>query len=101
MQEIEPLWEWDPFREEIDGCKLIRTCGACPEQYEVFLDGSLIGDLRLRHGYFSARYPDFMGDIVYGSNPKGDGVFYPEERDQYLQAAVAALKCTHENKRTA
>lgn len=32
---------------------LVRTCGACPEQYDVkSADGSQVGYIRLRHGYF-------------------------------------------------
>jgi len=39
---------------EINGYKLVLTCGACPEQYDVFKNGQQVGYLRLRHGFFSA-----------------------------------------------
>lgn len=69
--------------------KLVQTCGACPEQYDVFLpDGTEIGYMRLRHGYFRAEY---KGDIVYDAHPEGDGVFTDEERDGYLVAASEAI----------
>jgi len=29
---------------------LNKTCGACPEQYDVFLEGENVGYMRLRHG---------------------------------------------------
>lgn len=85
--------------EEILGCKLVLTCQACPEQYDVFLGGEEVGYLRLRHGAFRAWYPNFMSDeIVYSANPKGDGIFYPEERDHYLTEAVKALLERHKIK---
>ena len=33
------------------------TCFACPEQYDVFLDGEQVGYLRLKHGVFRCDYP--------------------------------------------
>ena len=60
---------------DIDGLKLVCTCGACPEQYDVFDD-----------------YPDCLEETVYEAHPRGDGIFEPDEREMYLKAAVAALK---------
>ena len=42
----------------INGCTLVRTCYACPEQYDVFFHDFQIGYLRLRHGNFTAEYPE-------------------------------------------
>lgn len=77
----------------IDGCRLIPTCPACPEQYEVFDDatGQQIGYLRLRHGYFRADYPDCGGDTVYEKYTRGDGCFEPDERQEELTKAVRAI----------
>ena len=75
----------------IMGCDLLMTCYACPEQYDVFLEGTQIGYLRLRHGSFTVSYPDVGGELVYQSYPKGDGVFYNDEREHYLIHAVEAL----------
>ena len=77
----------------IDGCRLIQTCCACPEQYDVFNDatGQQIGYLRLRHGHFRADYPDCGGDTVYESRPRGDGFFEDDERQEELTKAVKAL----------
>jgi hypothetical protein len=95
----EPLWEWDPYPEEILGCRLKQTCGACPEQYDVFLEGQQIGYLRLRHGHFRVYYPDYMSDeIVYQASPDGDGVFEYNERSFYLTNAVEALLKRHTEK---
>jgi hypothetical protein len=70
---------------------LVLTCGACPEQYDVLRGERQIGYLRLRHGYFRAEYPDSGGRTVYEARPEGDGIFEADEREQYLDAAVAAL----------
>lgn len=77
----------------IEGCRLIQTSIACPEQYEVFdnTTGAQIGYLRLRHGYFRADYPDCGGETVYTTNTSGDGCFDSDERQEELTRAVKAL----------
>ncbi len=81
----------------LNGFKLIRTCFACPEQYDVYKvneDGSEenVAYLRLRHGMFRAECP-FMGKLVYTSNDmRGDGIFYDEERDRFLNEALDKVK---------
>lgn len=73
-----------------DELELVQTCGACPEQYDVLDgEGKNIGYLRLRHGSFRAEY---MGETVYTANPRGDGLFEEDERNFYLNRAVAAIK---------
>lgn len=67
------------------------TSVACPEQYDVTYNGDMSGYLRLRHGGFTAHYPDYGDRLVYESEPHGDGDFNDEERLDYLTAAVAAL----------
>lgn len=74
--------------EEIE---LKMTCGACPEQYDAFLDGKQVGYLRLRHGYFRVDYPDCGGETIYEAEPKGDGFFENDERDFYLNEAKKAI----------
>lgn len=75
----------------IMGYDLEQTCGACPEQYDVFKDGERVGYLRLRHGYFSAQVPDAGGRTVFEGHPDGYGIFESGERRHYLQAAVVAI----------
>lgn len=71
--------------------KLVQTCGACPEQYDVYApDGEKIGYLRLRHGNFRADYLP-TDDTVYVASPDGDGIFADHERDYYLGEACEAL----------
>ncbi len=84
-----------PQNTQILGCKLHLTCNACPEQYDVTLNGEQIGYLRLRHGGFTAAYPDVGGKVVYGASPMGDGIFEDQERLYHLTLAVAALLAQH------
>ena len=71
--------------------RLVRTCTACPEQYDAYIGDDLVGYLRLRHGSFTVRCPDSNGELVYEAAPDGDGCFDVEERDRYLRFAVAAI----------
>lgn len=71
--------------------KLEQTCFACPEQYDVYLDGEQVGYLRLRHGYFRADFPDCGGKTVYTANPNGDGMFDYDEREYYINEALKAI----------
>lgn len=72
--------------------KLLKTCDACPEQYDAFFGGDRVGYLRLRHGNFTVECPDVGGRLVYEACPYGDGVFEDEERDYYLRFAVKAIE---------
>jgi hypothetical protein len=78
----------------ISGCRLIQTCVACPEQYDVFDDytGCQIGYLRLRSGVFRADLRGAGGTTVYSANTKGDGTFENDERMPELRKAVKAIK---------
>jgi hypothetical protein len=90
-----------PVDCEISGYKLVCTCRACPEQYDVFeQDGKKVGYLRLRHGTFRADAPSCGGDTVYSSMPRGDGIFDDDEREKELTNAVEAIQAwwkTHES----
>ena len=76
---------------DITDYRLEMTCGACPEQYDVFLGDEQVGYLRLRHGYFYASVPDCSDSIVFEAHPKGDGVFESNERKYYLTKAIEAI----------
>lgn len=75
--------------------KLVRTSYACPEQYDVFDEGVQIGYLRLRHGHFTAEYPDVWGKLVYEADTIGDGIFENGERDLHLAKALGAIMLAH------
>ena len=76
----------------IAGLKLVCTCGACPEQYDVFEGERQVGYLRLRHGHFRVDCPDCGGKTVYETDTKGDGIFDNDERMPQLTKAVAAIR---------
>lgn len=76
----------------INGATLKMTCPFAPEQYDVYMGEKRIGYLRLRHGYFSVRYPDANGENVYEStDSEGDGEFVNSERRKFLTKAVDVL----------
>jgi hypothetical protein len=72
-----------------DDIKLEETCGACPEQYDAYYNGEYVGYLRLRHGRFTVDDKD--GNLIYAANPKGDGIFDSDERQEYLEYAKQAI----------
>lgn len=45
-----------------------ETCSACPEQYDVYLEGKQVGYVRLRWGGLRCDYPDVGGDTIYTHN---------------------------------
>lgn len=72
--------------------RLVLTCGACPEQYDVFDEaGKTVGYMRLRHGNFTVSYPDVGGETVHAARPQGDGIFTARERPHHLMQGVLAL----------
>lgn len=73
------------------GYELVETCGACPEQYDVYKDKKQVGYLRLRHGNFTVQTPSAGGEIVYQASPKGDGLFEDSEREYFLTEAIRAI----------
>lgn len=76
----------------INEITLVKTCGACPEQYDAFdKSGKQIAYLRLRHGSFTVECPDVGGELVYSVCPNGDGMFDDNERSGYLSDAKMAI----------
>lgn len=84
---------------------LKMTCGACPEQYDVFdSDGKQSGYIRLRGGNFRVYYPDTGGELVFYHRFEDDawkGMFdNEEEREFFLTEAVKAIH-NHERRQNA
>jgi hypothetical protein len=77
---------------EIEGLRVVMTCGVCPEQYDVFSGDWQVGYLRLRHGKFRADVPECGGETVYSAEPEGQGEFEEHERATYLLTAILAIK---------
>ena len=68
--------------------KLYETYGACPEAYDVHLDGHSVATMRLRHGYF---HVDVGLETVFDAHPRGDGLFDHDERAHYIHRALRAI----------
>lgn len=67
--------------------KFVMTCGACPEQYDVYLNDEKVAYVRLRWGVLSVSYPDVRGDIIYEHdfNEEFKGGFGVGEREKYFE----------------
>ena len=81
----------------IDGLTFDQTCGACPEQYDVFKDGEQVGYVRLRHGYLRVDVPD-CGDTTIYEHSFSDGwqgIFDSEDqRTEHLTKIATAINDT-------
>ena len=89
--EAENRWN-EPDEVPLRELRLKQTCGACPEQYDVFDGEKLVGYLRVRHGHFQARYGGGGGPVVYEAFVHGDGMFENSEREYHLKQAESAIR---------
>ncbi len=84
----------EPQNVELHGLRFVLTCGACPEQYDVFLGDKQIGYVRLRHGELSVETPDCGGALVL-EHEFDDGLLGQFEsavqRYGWIQKAALAL----------
>jgi hypothetical protein len=71
--------------------RLERTCFDFPEQYDAFIGDEKAGYLRLRHDHFTVECPGAWAEMVYEASPRGDGIFYDDERAEHLEAAREAI----------
>lgn len=70
------------------------TCGACPEQYDVYIEGVQHGYVRLRWGGLRCDYPDVGGETIYQySFDEGfQGCFDDDEqRDFHLELIAKSI----------
>jgi hypothetical protein len=75
---------------EIGEFKFEVTCIACPEQYDIFKDGNLVGYARLRHGRFSVRMPNSQGKVVF--TDLINDFQSRNQRIEYLEKAANAIQ---------
>ena len=78
---------------KIKGLEFIKTCDACPEQYDVYLGDIKVGYVRLRHGTVRADFPDCGGTTVYMEDVGNEwtGIF-PSEVDKRIHLTRIADK---------
>jgi hypothetical protein len=79
--EVEASTNLKEYMEDmvLNGYTFVRTCYACPEQYDVYLGEEQVAYVRLRHGRLYACSPDVGGKTIYQAYPEGDGIFASEE----------------------
>lgn len=72
--------------------RLRCTCLMYPEQYDIFHNGKQVGFLHLRHGSYTAKYPDNEGEEILKIDDQSlGGGFTIENRDEYLRKGVEAI----------
>lgn len=83
------------------GLAFVRTCGACPEQYDVYDGrGSQVGYVRLRWGVLEAEFEECGGPTIYTHAFTDDGDMFKgafdsqEEREYHLNQIALALRQT-------
>lgn len=88
----------------IQGLKFVKTCDACPEQYDVFKGDKMVGYVRLRWGVLSCCYPDYEGEEIYSKSfdDAWQGEFEDDnERNKYLVTIATELNNHLENQKNA
>ena len=78
----------------IQKLNFVETCGACPEQYDVFKGGRQVGYVRLRWGTVTCDFPDCRGDTIYSHSFEDGwkGNFADDaEREKYLNEIATML----------
>ena len=90
---------WDTEQETkviIDEFVLQLTCFACPEQYDIFVQGKQVGYARLRGGQYTVSVPECSDDIVYYKDFMDDGwkgcFDNQKERLEYLTAGCNEIR---------
>jgi hypothetical protein len=79
--------------------RLVRTCTACPEQYDAMRGDDRVGYLRLRHGQFTVQLRDPDGPVVYEVSVGNElnGMFTDGQRELFLKIATNALQAALDN----
>lgn len=89
MSDIQPT-----FTSSVNGVdyRFVQTCGACPEQYDVFKNDVQVAYLRVRHGGFRADLRNSRGPTVFRCDVDGDGEFDEGEFDLYVPMAMQLVE---------
>jgi hypothetical protein len=69
------------------------TCYACPEQYDVYIDGKQVAYVRLRWGCLRVTVPDVGGVLVYEHeyDDEWQGCFDSDEDREFHLDAIADI----------
>ena len=78
---------------------LVKTCDACPEQYDAYINGLQVGYIRCRWGEITVKCPDAQGETVYHSITDGYGKLLDTERDTQLEMCIKAIERWNERKK--
>lgn len=88
---MEPLNVFNTVK--LKGLEFRMTCGACPEQYDVYEGTLQVGYVRLRHGLLRCDFPDCGGKIIYDKQLRCGGMFDDEkQRTQHLTAIAEVIR---------
>lgn len=71
---------------------MIRLVNVSEDDYDAYIGDEKVGELRIRNGYFDAKY---KGTIEYCRYIHGSTVFMEHEREEELEAACIALLKAH------
>lgn len=84
---------------ELNGYTFDLTCGACPEQYDVYKDGEQVAYVRLRWGTLRVDVPDTGGTEIYSHEFEDEykGCFDSDEERNYFLEEIAAALDIYEN----
>lgn len=78
---------------KIRDLEFVKTCPACPEQYDVYDEHhNIVGYIRLRWGGLICEYPDVFGELIYTASVGEDGLggmFDSEEQRMYHLTTIA------------
>ena len=69
------------------------TCHACPEEYDVYIEGKQVAYVRLRWGHLRVDVPDIGGETVYVYNWKDEwkGFFASDEEKEFHLDSIALI----------
>ena len=84
--------------KQIQGIKnkimLDKTCWACPEQWDAYYKGEIVGYIRLRWGHMTVECPDVGGELVYSmwADDGMMGIFSSDHEEKiFLDKALTAI----------
>ncbi len=81
-------------KEELDMLRMLKLTKISishPEEYEVSLQGNVIGFIRLNYNCLRVDYMNYGGEVLFDDATKGDGEFDESEKDNYIDMSKKVL----------